>query len=66
MDAEYRGVVRSSHNGTIRRLLGTLVIASTAVAGIGGSADVASAQKKPKLSGSITVAEAALEKLVLD
>jgi molybdate transport system substrate-binding protein len=36
-----------------------LVIAGTVLVGVGGSTDVASAQKKPKLSGSITVAEAA-------
>jgi len=47
-----------SHNGTIRRSIATVIIAGTVLVGVGGTATVAEA-KKQKLSGSITVAEAA-------
>ena len=45
--------------GIRRRLLAAFVIAGTVLVGVGGSTTAASTQKKPKLSGSITVAEAA-------
>src|SRR5262245_52877113 len=48
-----------SHSGTIRKAVATFVIAGTALVAVGSGATTASAQKKPKLSGSITVAEAA-------
>ena len=50
--------VDTSHIGTIRRLVASAVIAGTVLVGVGGTATVAGA-KKQKLSGSITVAEAA-------
>jgi molybdate transport system substrate-binding protein len=48
-----------SHTGTIGQALATLVVAGTVLVGVGGTATVAEAKKQPKLSGSITVAEAA-------
>jgi molybdate transport system substrate-binding protein len=50
--------MRISHNGTIRRLVATFVVAGTVLVGVGGTTTVAEA-KQQKLSGSITVAEAA-------
>jgi len=50
--------VRISHTGTIQRLAATIAVAGAVLVGVGGAATVAEA-KKPKLSGSITVAEAA-------
>jgi molybdate transport system substrate-binding protein len=49
--------MRISRSGTIRRVV-ALLVASTVLVGVGGTA-TATAAKKPKLSGSITVAEAA-------
>jgi len=48
----------TSHNGTIQRLIATVVVAGSVLVVVGGTATLAEA-KKQKLSGSITVAEAA-------
>ena len=49
--------MRISHSGTIGRVL-ALLVAGTVLVGVGGVTS-ATAQRKPKLSGSITIAEAA-------
>src|SRR5262245_37971931 len=58
------GPMGTSHSGTIRhgalqRIVATVVVAGTVLVGVGGTATVAEAAKQQKLSGSITVAEAA-------